>query len=86
MPKTTGRKVKSMAIADNKKRIAITLTEEQERQFSEVAEEMGITKSILMQIATMQYVNAYKQSKSILTGTVKDALQKLIDESSKNGK
>lgn len=75
-----------MAIADNKKRIAITLTEEQERQFSEVAEEMGITKSVLMQIATMQYVNAYKQSKSILTGTVKDALQKLIDESSKNGK
>lgn len=75
-----------MAIADNKKRIAITLTEEQERYFSEVADEMGITKSVLMQIATMQYVNAYKQSKSILTGTVKDALQKLIDESSKNGK
>lgn len=86
MPEPTGRKVNSMAIADNKKRIAITLTEEQERQFSEVAEEMGITKSVLMQIATMQYVNAYKQSKSILTGTVKDALQKLIDESSKNGK
>jgi len=73
-----------MAIADNKKRIAITVTEEQERQFSEVAEEMGITKSILMQIATIQYVNAYKQSKNILSGTMKDALQKLIDESARN--
>lgn len=69
-----------MAIADNKKRIAITLTEDQEKMFSEVAAEMGITKSTLMQIATMQYVNAYKQSRAVLSDTIKDSLAKLIAE------
>lgn len=68
-----------MAIADNKKRIAITLTEEQERLFSEVAAEMGVTKSTLMQLATMQYVNAYRNSKAVMTDSIKDAISKLID-------
>ena len=52
-----------MSISKDKERIAVTLTKEQIEEFNAVAKEMGITKSTLMQIATLQYVNAYKQSK-----------------------
>lgn len=69
-----------MAIANNKKRIAVTLTTEQETMLNEVAAEMGITKSILITLAITQYVTAYKQSKNIISGSVKDALEKLIAE------
>lgn len=47
---------------------------------NEVATEMGITKSILINLAITQYVTAYKQSKNIISGTVKEALEKLIAE------
>lgn len=69
-----------MAIAENKKRIAVTLTTEQEAMLNEVATEMGITKSVLVTLAITQYVTAYKQSKNIISGSVKDFLEKMIAE------
>lgn len=68
-----------MSIARNKKRIQISLTEEQDILFENVAKEMGITKSNLIQIATMQYVNAYNQSKSVISTAFKEKINQMLE-------
>lgn len=68
-----------MAISKDKERIAVSLTKEQVADFDAVAKEMGITKSTLMQIATIQYVNAYRQSKSVLSDVLTSALGRALD-------
>lgn len=68
-----------MAISKDKERIAVSLTKEQVAEFDAVAKEMGVTKSTLMQIATIQYVNAYRQSRTVLTDVLTDALKGALD-------
>lgn len=68
-----------MAISRAKERVMISLTKEQVAEFDAVAKEMGITKSNLMQIATIQYINTYRQSKTVLTDVLTGALSKALD-------
>lgn len=65
-----------MSINRNKERVMITLPKEQNEQFAKAAAEMGISKSTLMQIATMQYIRSMSQSKDI----AKEILARYIDE------
>lgn len=62
-------------IAENKQRMMLTLTNEQANSIAEVANELGITKSNLIQIATAQYIMSYRQAKSLTKDAITQALQ-----------
>ena len=67
-----------MALRANKTRIQISLTEQQLKQIDEVAMEMGLTKSDLISIATMQYITSFKLSKDITKSAISDVLTKAL--------
>lgn len=67
-----------MAVSRNKTRLQISLTERQLEELTQVTDEMGITKSDLIAIATMQYISAYKMSKDVTKSALSDALTNAI--------
>lgn len=59
-----------MSISRNKERIMITLPKEQNEQFTKAAAELGLTKSTLMQIATMEYIRNMQVTKTTEKGKI----------------
>lgn len=69
-----------MAIRQNKSRIAISLTDDQLKEIESTANEMGLTKSDLISVATMQYITSFKMSKDIAKSAISDAITKALKE------
>ena len=67
-----------MAVARSKTRIQISLKDNQIAELEQCAQEMGLTKSDIISIATMQYISAYKMSKDITKNALSDALTNAI--------
>ncbi len=51
-----------MAVSDNKKRIMISLTEEQNKELESMAKERGFTKSAIVAIALEEYKKGQKNA------------------------
>ena len=49
-------------IADNKTRIAISITKEQQKALEALASALGITKSAVIQVALTEYLDAHKRA------------------------
>ncbi len=67
-------------ISEDKQRIYITLTKEQIAQLDRTSKEMGLTRSNLIAVATMQYINTFEISKDITKSALSDAISKAIKE------
>lgn len=55
------------------------MTNEQAEESATIAKELGISRSALAQLAVAQYINAYKQSKGVLSDVLKEALSKALE-------
>lgn len=68
-----------MAISADKTKVLIYMTNEQAEESATIAKELGISRSALAQLAVAQYINAYKQSKGVLSDVLKEALSKALE-------
>lgn len=68
-----------MAISADKTKVLIYMTKEQAEESANIAKELGISRSALAQLAVAQYINAYKQSKGVLSDVLKDSLSKSLE-------
>lgn len=71
-------------ISEDKQRIYITLTKEQLSQLDKTSKEMGLTRSSLIAVATMQYINTFEISKDITKSALSDAISKAIKDGELN--
>lgn len=69
-----------MAVKSDKQRVMISLTQAQVEQIDKTASEMGLTRSGLIGIATMQYINTFEVSKDITKSALTDAIAKALKE------
>ena len=63
-----------------KERVQISLTHEQVEQIDRTAKSMGLSKSDLIAVATMQYINTFELSKDITKSALSDAISKALKE------
>lgn len=69
-----------MAVKSDKERVMISLTKAQLEQIDKAASEMGLTRSGLMGVATMQYISTFEISKDITKSALSDAIAKALKE------
>lgn len=69
-----------MSLREGKERVQISLTHEQVEQIERTAKGMGLSKSDLIAIATMQYINTFEISKDITKSALSDAIAKALRE------
>lgn len=69
-----------MALKQGKERVQISLTHEQVKQIEKTASGMGLSKSDLIAIATMQYISSFELSKDITKSALSDAITRALKE------